>query len=282
MNAPAQWRLDFAHTLRARLQQFAEIEAIAVVGSVARDYSDAYSDLELLVVWSQLPNPDQHTALVRALQAEYRYPTFDPGYQSAFRVQGFPVDLWHTTIAQEEVVMHAVLHDLSLDLVANNRVDTLQSCIPLCGADHAISWKARLQAYPSELAVRFIETYIPHFHLRHLNYAARRDNPTAFYHTFSDIQCSLFLVLLALNASYFPTFKWMYPALRRMPHTPHQVAGRLHAMFNAPPLQAAAHLRAVLGETLDMVETAYPSIDTAYARYGLDQEPLTYHTSRSD
>src|SRR5215216_5208663 len=119
MNVHARWRLDFAHTLSTHLQQFADIEAIAVLGSVARGYSDAYSDLELLLVWKELPSPDQQSALLRALQAEYRYPTFDPGYQSAFRIQGIPVDLWHTTIAQEEAFIHAVMHDLSLDLVAN-------------------------------------------------------------------------------------------------------------------------------------------------------------------
>src|SRR5215212_8117980 len=166
MNVHAQWRLDFAHTLSTDLRQFAGIEMIAALGSVARGYSDQYSDLELLLVWKELPSPDQQSMLLRALQAEYRYPTFDPGYQSAFRIQGIPVDLWHTTIAREEAVIHAVLHDFSLDLVANNRLDTLLWCIPLYGADQADEWQTRIQAYPRELALRFIQTYIPHFHLR--------------------------------------------------------------------------------------------------------------------
>jgi hypothetical protein len=186
------------------------------------------------------------------------------------------VDLWHTTIAQEEAVIHSVMHDLSLDLVANNRLDTLHSCIPLYGVDPAQDWKARIQAYPPELALRFIQTYIRHFHLRQLNLAAHRDNPTAFYHTLSDIQCSLFLILLALNQSYFPTFKWMYPALQRMSRTPLQLTERLRSMFAEPPIQAAAQLRAVLTETLDMVEAAYPDLDTSYACYGLEQEPQVY------
>ncbi len=281
MNVHVQWRLDFAQTLSAELGQFADLEMVAVLGSVARGYSDQYSDLELLLVWNHLPSPEQQAKLLKALQAEFRYLPFDPGYQSAFRIQGIPVDLWHTTTAQEETFIHAVLDDFSLDLVANNRVDTLLSCIPLYGAAQADAWKARIQAYPPELVRRFIQTYIPHFHLRQLNLAARRGNPTAFYHTLSDIQCSLFLVLLALNEAYFPTFKWIYPALRRMSHTPHEVATRLHAMFQEPPIQAAQHLRAVLAETLDMVETRYPQIDTAYARYGLDQEPLVYSQPRA-
>jgi hypothetical protein len=276
MNDHVRWRLDFAHALTIYLRQFADIEMVAVLGSVARGYSDQYSDLELLLVWKQLPSPDQQSALLRTLNAEYRYPTFDPGYQSAFRIQSIPVDLWHTTVAQEEAFIHAVLHAFSLDLAANNRLDTLFSCIPLYGADQARDWKSRIQAYPAELALRFVQAYIPHFHLRQLNFAARRDNPTTFYHTLSDIQCSLFLVLLALNQSYFPTFKWMYPTLRRMQQAPSRIDARLHSMYHETPIQATDHLRAVLSETLDIVERAFPDIDTAYARYGLEQEPPVF------
>ena len=68
----------------------------------------------------------------------------------------------------------------------------------------------------------------------------------------------------------------MYPTLRQLPHTPHQVAARLHALFRDPPEQAAERLRAILAETLDMVETQYPQVDTAYARYGLNQQPHAY------
>jgi predicted nucleotidyltransferase len=280
MNDHVQWRLDFAHALSAELRQFADIETIAVLGSVARGYSDEYSDLELLLVWNQLPSPEQKATLLRAVHAEYRYPAFDPGYQTAFRIQGLPVDLWHTTVAQEEAFIHTVLHDYSLDLVANNRLDTLCSCIPLYGPEQVRDWQARLQAYPSELALRFVQSNIPHFHLRQLNLAAYRDNPTTFYHMLSDIQCSLFLVLLALNSSYFPTFKWMYPRLQRLHHTPPRLVERLQPMFRESPIQAAAQLRAVLSETLAMVEWAYPQLDTAYARYGLDQEPQAYRHPR--
>lgn len=258
------------------MQQIDGIDMIAVLGSVARGYSDEYSDLELMLLWDRAPSPDQQAALVRQLQAQHRHPAFEPGHHSAFFIQGIPVDLWHTTRAQEAAFIQAVLDDLSLDLVANNRVETLLTCIPLVGADHAAAWKARIQSYPRELAVQFIQTYIPHFHLRQLTFAAQRDNPTAYYHTLSDIQCSLFLVLLALNAAYFPTFKWMYPALQSMPHAPPQIAAQLHAMFYEPPIQAAKHLRAVLEETLNLVEAAYPHIDTTRARYGLDQEARAY------
>jgi predicted nucleotidyltransferase len=98
MNTHAQWRLDLARTLSTHLRRFAGIRAIAVGGSVARGYSDAYSDLELLLFWDQVPSLDVRHAIVVDLRAEFRYPAIDPGHDSALLIDGFPVDLWHSTV----------------------------------------------------------------------------------------------------------------------------------------------------------------------------------------
>jgi predicted nucleotidyltransferase len=276
MNSHVHWRLAFGRELSAKLRPIVELESIVVVGSVARGLSDSYSDLELMLVWSQAPTPEQRSAIIQVLQAEYRYPPFDPGYQSAFRIQGIAVDLWHTTAAQEEAFIRQVVEDYSIDLVANNRLDTLASCIPLRGPALVQRWKAAIQAYPTELTLRFLQAYLPHFHLRQLNLAAHRENPTAYYHTLTNIQCSLFLVLLALNKHYFPTFKWLYPTLASLHVAPPQVAARLRHMVDESPPQAAQQLRDLLAETLDIVEAQYPHVHTAYARYGLEQEAQAY------
>ena len=273
MNPHAQWRLDFAHALSTRLHQFKEIKAIVVIGSVARGYSDVYSDLEVMLVWKYTPGPDLQHAVVQQLQAERRYREMDPGYHSAFRIHGLPVDIWHTTAQQEEATIQSVLHEYNLDLVANNRLDCLRVGIPLQGAELVQQWKDVIQVYPEELAIRLLQTYLPHFHMRQLNLAARRNNPTAFFHTLTDIQCSLFLVLLALNKVYFPTFKWMYPVLDELPVAPTQIAHRLQQMCHEPPLEVTTHLRDVLAETLALVQAHYPQLDTSYARFGLEQIP---------
>ncbi len=276
MNDHACWRLDLARDLSARLDRFAGLQAIVVGGSVAKGYSDAFSDLELLLLWDQAPDADVRHAIIADFQAEFRYPEMEIGHDYALLIRGVPVDLWHITVASAVAAMDAVLHEYSLDLGASNMLDTVRACIPLAGHELVQHWKTRVQAYPEALAIRFLQTYLPHFHLRQLNLAARRDNPTAFYHILSDIQCSLFLVLLALNQAYFPTYKWMYHTLAGMPIGPRQIASRLRQMFHEPPLGAATQLHDVLAETLAIVEAQYPQVDTAFARYGLDQVPRAY------
>lgn len=279
MNAHVAWRLDLARDLTDRLRPFPDLRAVLVGGSVARGYSDAWSDLELLVYWAAVPDPDLHRAVMAALGATLRYGPDHPGHWSACLIGGFPVDVWHRTGAAEEAALDAVLRDHSLDLIANNLLDTIRSGIPLMGGEVIQPWKDRLAVYPDELALRFLEHDLPHFHLRHLQFAARRDNPTAFFHTLSDIQCSLFLVLLALNGRWFPTYRWMYPTLDAMPIVPVDIGPRLRQMYREPPRIAAAQLRDVLTETLELVREHVPQFDPLLlepGRYELDLNLVAY------
>ena len=276
MNPHVQWRFDVARHLTTQLEALAGLEAVLVIGSVARGYSDAYSDLELMLVWEHPPSPAVRHAVMQAWQADFRYPASHPNHGHALQLPSVPVDVWHTTAAHEEAVIARVVRDYSLDLADSSRMETLSVGIALHGHDRVAPWKRAISAYPVELARRFLDTYLPHFHLRHLNLAAQRDNPTAYYHTLTDIQCSLFLVLLALNKTYFPTFRWLYPTLERLPIAPTQGAARLRQMFQEPPPAAARQLRNVLTETLALVEAHYPDLDTASVHDGLDQDAHAY------
>ena len=279
MNPHVAWRLDLARDLAACLRPFSGLRAVLVGGSVARGYSDPWSDLELLLYWDADPEPDLRRGVMAALGATLRYGPDHPGHWSACLIGGFPVDVWHRTGAAEEAALDAVLGDYSLDLIANNLLDTIRSGIPLVGGEVIQSWKDRLAVYPDGLTLRFLEHYLPHFHLRHLQYAARRDNPTAFFHTLSDIQCSLFLVLLALNGRWFPTYRWMYPALDAMPVVPADIGPRLRRMYREPPRMAASQLRDVLAETLGLVRTHVPRLDSLLLepeRYELDLTPVAH------
>ncbi|GGH87929.1 putative nucleotidyltransferase [Pullulanibacillus pueri] len=282
MITPSQWRLDFARHLNTKLCRFSGVQAVLVGGSVARGYADDYSDLELILYWKDAPDPEIKRTIITALEAEYRYPTFDHGHESALLIHGFPVDLWHKTLSQEEATLKEVLDEYSINLDKSNILDTLRFGIPLHGKENIDSWKARVEQYPETLSISFLEHYLPHFHLRQLYFAVRRENSTAIYAMLSAIQSSLFLILLALNRSYFPTYKWLYKRLADLPLVPEQLEARLKQMFREPPIDAAVHLHSVLTETLALVEERFPKLDTTFAHYGLDQKPpKTYTQNRS-
>lgn len=128
------------------------------------------------------------------------------------------------------------------------------------------------------MRVALLARHLPDLHLRHLAFAARRDNPTAFLHTLSDVQCSLFLVLLALNRTWFPTWKWLYDAIDRMAVVPPGTPARLRSMFTMPPTDAVDRLREVLNDTIALVEVHATGVDPAViatTRRGIDQHPAS-------
>ncbi|MGI2329321.1 nucleotidyltransferase domain-containing protein [Planococcus sp. YIM B11945] len=271
MNIHSKWRLTIAQNLTKQLSHYPGVRAIVVGGSAARNYADSYSDLELFLYWDKDPGMQIKQEISSKLKADHRYPETHSSYHNALIIDGFPVDIWYKVSSIEEASFASVVDDASIDLDASNIVDTMRFCIPLYGRDYIQPWKNRVENYPLILTERFFNDYLPHFHLRHIYFEAKRDNPTAFYNMLSNIQCSLFILLLALNKSYFPTYKWIYKRLNELELKPENIEVRLQTMFKEPPEIAVKQLRDVLAETLTLIEAHHPNFDTTIARQELLQ-----------
>lgn len=96
--------------------------------------ADALSDLEPLLWWDTAPATGTRAVIARSLSATYCLPD-DPGHDHALLVGGFPVDVWHLTVADIDATLDSVLRDHSLDLTAHARLDPIQSAIRLRGDD---------------------------------------------------------------------------------------------------------------------------------------------------
>lgn len=76
----------------------------------------------------------------------------------------------------------------------------------------------------------------------------------------------MFLVLLALNQSYFPTYKWLLRALETMQVKPENMDQRLRRVFNLPYQEAIADTKKLLEEIIELVEQQFPGLDTSAVR----------------
>lgn len=262
-NPHTQWRIDFAQNLVKHLVKFDGIQAIVIAGSVARNFADAYSDIEIPIFWETLPDDATRHAMVAALQAEFLYAYDGPAWEDQLLIAGVQVDLWHVSTTNEEEILNAVLDEHSFDLGAFNALDTLRACIPLYGQEIIQKWKLRAQEYPDELAEKIIQKHLASFSIGELFTSAQRDNPTAFYAQLSFLQQEAFLALLALNRRYFPTFKWLYPVLESLQVKPEASAPRFRRAYEAPYTEAIADTQLILEETVRLVEKQFPKVDTA-------------------
>ncbi len=261
-NFHVQWRLELARQLAERMRVFPGVQAIIVGGSVARGYADAYSDLELPIFWDELPTDATRLALVAALHGEFLHDYDGPALEDQLLINGFQVDLWHNTVSGEDAVIKAVLEDYSTDLGDSNFMDTVRACIPLYGEALIQKWKAQAAAYPEALALKNIQEHLLTFDTAQLIVLAYRNNPTAFYAAISRLQQAMFLVLLALNRCYFPTFKWMYEVLAGLSLKPKNIEQRFRQSFQLPYDMATLDTTRLLHETLDLVKQHFPYLDT--------------------
>jgi hypothetical protein len=237
-----------------------------VAGSVARNYADEYSDLELAIFWDSLPDDTQRHAIVNTLHASFLH-TFDgPSAEDQLLINGIQVDLWHISLADEDAIIKAVLEGRNLDLGSLNAMDTVRACIPLYGHEIIEKWKKQAQAFPEGLAKQIIQDHISSFRMAELFILAARDNPTAFYGQLSYLHQEIFLVLLALNQSYFPTFKWLFRVLDTLQVKPENIDWRLRQVFKLPYLEAIADTKRILEETLELVGLQFPHVDTTQVR----------------
>jgi len=215
-NPHVKWRIDFAKQLARHLVGFKGIKTIVIAGSVAHGWADEYSDIEIPIFWEKLPDDDTRHEMVNALNASFIYAYDGPAREDQLLIDGVQVDLWHVSTAHQEEILDAVLNNYQFDLSTLNALDTIRSCIPLFGHEIVQRWKHRAEEFPDELAFNIIRQHLANFSIAELFLLALRDNPTAFYSQLSFLQQEAFIVLLALNRMYFPTFKWLDQA-RQVP-----------------------------------------------------------------
>ena len=262
-NPHTKWRVNFAQHLVKRLETFEGIKAIVIAGSVARGYADEYSDIEIPIFWDPLPDDATRHAIVSALNAEFLYAYDGPAHEDQLLIDGVQVDLWDVSTTHQEEILDAVLHKHHFDLGTLNALDTIRSCIPLFGHEVVQKWKLRAQYYPDALAEKIIQEHLAAFSIGELFILAKRNNPTAFYSRLSFLQQEAFLVLLALNREYFPTFKWLYHALESMQIKPEAIDHRFRKAYEAPYMAAIEDTKSILEETVQLVERQFPQMDMA-------------------
>ena len=282
-NPHAKWRIDFAQQLVKRLETFEGIKAIVIAGSVARDYADEYSDIEIPIFWETLPDDATRHRVVNALNGKFLYDYDGPAHEDQLLIDGVQVDLWDISTTHEEEILEDVLHKHQFDLGTLNALDTIRCCIPLYGHALVQKWKHRAREYPDELARKIIQEHLASFRIGELFILAQRNNPTAFYAQLCFLQQEIFLVLLALNRSYFPTFKWLYRALESMQIKPEAIGTRFRQAFEVSYADAITDIKALLEETLHLVEGKFPQIDAkpiyhhlSYMRTAHDDEPGSF------
>lgn len=226
--------------------------AVAVVGgSVARGCADAYSDLEIGLVWREPPSE----SVKRRLMEPFGYVDDDTVFVGGRSISdGFKVDIIHATL-------HDVVAALAGEPDAGELREFLWTCVPLHGARSLRSWQDALRTQFerdwAETAARYVGG---------LSRAWARvdtaplDDPLACRDCQAGIISALVCTLCVAHRE-LPSDKWLHWSIAQAPDCYADVPSRMNEALHRPPADCFESLRAICSESIDLLAAQKPEID---------------------
>lgn len=248
-----------ASTVAAAYVSRPDLNAIVVVGSVARGWADAWSDVEILLCWQAVPGvaAREHLAQAAGAGALRTFPA-DPELaitEESFVRDGAKVDLLHAAVRDIDALLDAVTQGSDPSVRRQVVVAALRDGIALKGGSRLAAWQERAAIYPPALQVAMVERYLvfgPHEWLRML---AHRNDVLALAQVRSRIAEALLGIVLALNRTYPVSNdgKWALRMAQPARIAPTGFATRLERLLTAAPEEAVDIATVLIDETLDLV-----------------------------
>lgn len=278
MQTASSYLVRLARHVAAPYSALPGCQALILTGSAASGEADFASDLDLIAYYDALP--DEQT-LQRARQQSggaerswFAGERADGTIIEAYDVRGVQCQLLHTTVAAWQRDMAAVREQLDVTSPLQKALSGLLACLPLHGAELIRQWQAVAADYPDALAEAMVRHYLQVFPLWNLAaYLATRDATLWRYQITVEAAQNLLGVLAGLNRVYYSTFQFkrMHHFVAKLALTPADLAPRLERLFQPDAQAAGAELEQLVRETLALVETHMPAIETATLRRQLDR-----------
>lgn len=281
MNDASRWRLELAQDIADIYAAQPGVQMVIATGSAARGVADAWSDLDLMAYWDEVPDPAWLGTPPLAGTGASRFTAQGSGggYLEQYRLGALKIDVGHGSVAglAERIDDVTVRH--STEPTAQKVASGLQHAIALYGAGAYEQHRARVAAYPDALALKMVQQHL--FFMpawTHERQSLDRGDLFGFYDLVCDVVRNLMGVLAGLNRVYYPTHpepKWTAWYLTRMPLQPDGTHEAITALLAQPTHETIAAFYAVIEATVALVEQHLPAADTTTARavLGVGMEP---------
>jgi hypothetical protein len=270
------WRLSLARQLSEVYAPSDGIAALGVTGSVSHGWADAFSDIELLVIWDNAPTESEREMFVQeaggtSLRLFPRDSTGTGEWSEDYLVHDVKIDVSHYMLELLDRHVHDVVDRFDTSLNKQHVLAAIQFALPLYGEALFEAKRQQLASYPDGLRVAMVEEHCrfgPHQWVETL---AARGEIVGLHDIFVRASQNLVSTLIAVNRIYHPGFKWLDHTIGDMRVRPLHMSARLQSLFRSPPVVRAQELRRLIEETLALVEETMPEIDTSAARTQLRQ-----------
>lgn len=239
--------------------------AVLLAGSGSRDVADRFSDLDLYVVWDELPDEAVRAeAIARAGGAMQRLYPYDRAERLLFdewTLDNVPFEVAHVSAADAELAIADVVERHDPDPGKLLYVSAFATGSALAGSDLIARLRDTALPYPDRLATAVIRAHAQIDFLWQLQAHLERGNPLLGYAWVADTHRRLLHALLAANRVYFFGFKRLEAVEARLPLAPQDLARRIRDTYGAASAELGASVGSLAEETYDIVEQTVPDVD---------------------
>lgn len=235
------------------------VPEVVVTGSVSRDVADELSDVEMLLVTSELLTLERCFELARAAGLQ-RLGTWGPQGPETARVSGtydgIPFELiwWTRDYADAAVTVDSPSADAIAHGVSLRTIGLLEA------------WQERLSAYPDELAAARIEEAAltwGGFAAAGLLTIARPGERLSLVERMVDDAVRVLRMVYAVNKVWLPTTKRVALRTESLPVKPDRLAARIEEALTEPdPLRALIVMTQLQLDTVTLAPSG-PNVDRA-------------------
>jgi hypothetical protein len=272
------WRAELVQPLQTAYAAVPDVAAVALSGSAARRTADRWSDVEVMVFWSDPPcEAERRESAERGGAVGRRYFPFDAGdrvWSDDLSVgpEGVLVEVTHILVATAEEQLDGLLAQFDPEPALLDFAQGVLDAVPEYGSALIEGWQSRLRTYPERLQLAVVRrsAQVDHF-WRWRMYVDRR-NPMILAAASAEIAGRLYATVLALNKKYGPSLESPDALSQQFEVAPTEFAARLRQSFDLPAAEQAAVLADLIGETYDLVERHTPAVDVARLREIFEHE----------
>jgi hypothetical protein len=268
--ADSLWRIELARELIPLYVPHEGIVAAILSGSPPKGLSDEYSDLDVIVFWSEIDAEWLEANPLRDIECERKY-FRKMGEQDVYLESHYfgalKFDVGHSKLSswEEEIDDVVVRHDA--DPSKLGAMAGFLTAVPLHGEDVVERLKERAARYPDELADKVIRMHRRFFVPGYLmNQAYGRGDRLAYCDGLCLMLKNLLNILAGLNHVYLSTEepRWLGYYLSRMPIKPERVAERIEVVLGFTGEDSVGALEDLTVDVLALIAEHKPDMDDGY------------------
>lgn len=245
------------------------LKAMAVGASVSKGQATRYSDLDIIMIWDELPEESffEKACAENGGEKRYIHNKSEKGLLEIYYVKNVECQFSHQHYSFYEDVIKQ-LQDESLEKVPHLVGDGFLTVKPLYGEDYIKSVKARLSKFPEGLRMKMVERYLRFGSFDELRYRFQKENNIIWNTDVISIYVKRLLgTLLGLNRMYMPgDFRKVDYIINKMKIKPAELYQRILNLYSGKPAMILDELNDLTLEVFDLVEEHLPDFEIAELR----------------